>query len=217
MIQRFPLLVFDWDGTLMDSTALIVQSIQLACAELGLAVPDRAAASWVIGMGLAEALRHVAPALDPADTPRLVDAYRRHYLAHDQDLQLFPGALAMLQQLKARGHSLAVATGKSRPGLERVLQHADLRGLFDATRTADQTASKPDPTMLQQLMAELVYPPELTLMVGDTTHDLQMAANAGVAAVACSYGAHPASDLLQLRPLHLVDSVAQLRSFLIDG
>ena len=213
--MRHPLIVFDWDGTLMDSTALIARSIQAACIELGLPAPAVDDCAWVIGLGLDDALRHVAPTLPPADYARLAQAYRRHYFAQDDALVLFPGALELLHALRDAGHALAVATGKSRSGLERALAHAELRGLFDATRTADETASKPHPAMLEELMRELVYAPQQTLMIGDTTHDLQMAHNAGCDAVAVCYGAHDASTLAALQPLCVADSVAALRAFLL--
>ena len=136
----------------MDSTAVITRSIQAACRDLGLAVPSDVDASYVIGLGLGDALRFAAPMLDPSDYDKLSQAYRRHYFAHDNDLTLFPGVLDMLLALKSAGHRIAVATGKSRLGLDRALDHADLRHLFDATRTADESESKPRPAMLQQIM-----------------------------------------------------------------
>lgn len=215
MPNPYKLLVFDWDGTLMDSTAVITQSIQAACRDLGLPVPSDVDASYVIGLGLGDALRHAVPTLDPRDYDKLSQAYRRHYFAHDNDLTLFPGALDMLLALKAAGHSLAVATGKSRVGLDRALDHADLRGLFDTTRTADETASKPHPAMLLEIMQELDDAPGSTLMIGDTTHDLLMARNAGTAAVGVAYGAHDAQQLADLQPVFLADSVPALQRFLL--
>ncbi len=217
MTTPYKLLVFDWDGTLMDSTAVITQSIQAACRDLGLPVPSDVDASYVIGLGLGDALRHAAPKLDPRDYDKLSQAYRRHYFAHDNDLTLFPGALDMLFALKAAGHSLAVATGKSRVGLDRALDHSDLRGLFDTTRTADETASKPHPAMLLEIMQELDEAPEITLMIGDTTHDLLMARNAGTAAVGVAYGAHAAQQLADLQPVFLADSLPALERFLLDS
>ena len=211
----YSLLVFDWDGTLMDSTAVITRSIQAACGDLGLAVPSDVDASYVIGLGLGDALRFAAPTLDPRDYDKLSQAYRRHYFAHDSDVTLFPGALDMLQALKSAGHSIAVATGKSRLGLDRALDQVHLSHLFDATRTADESASKPHPAMLQQIMETLGHGPEQTLMIGDTTHDLLMARNAGAAAVAVSYGAHDARELAALQPVYVADSVASLTRFLL--
>jgi phosphoglycolate phosphatase len=170
--RNFDLIAFDWDGTLFDSTALIARCIQAACADVGTRVPTDSQASYVIGMGLTEALQHAAPDL-PRDRYReLGDRYRHHYFARQHEIVFFDGTLAMLQDLRARGHRLAVATGKSRRGLDDALGASVLRGLFDATRTADETASKPDPRMLLELMDELNTSPERTVMIGDTTHDL---------------------------------------------
>ncbi len=212
--QHYDLIVFDWDGTLMDSTAAITGAIQAACGDLGLAVPSREAASYVIGLGLEDALRHAAPDLPYADYPRLAAAYRKHYFALDGQLVLFEGVLDLLHALKAAGYNLAVATGKSRIGLSRAMDRPELRGLFDATRTADETFSKPHPAMLHELMAELATPPARTVMIGDTTHDLQMARNAACPAIGVSYGAHDTAQLEPLAPVALVHSVAELRAFL---
>jgi phosphoglycolate phosphatase len=212
--QNYDLIVFDWDGTLMDSTAAITGAIQQACGDLGLAVPSREQASYVIGLGLDDALRHAAPDLPHADYPRLAAAYRRHYFALDGQLALFDGVLELLHELRSAGYNLAVATGKSRIGLSRAMDRPELRGLFDTTRTADETFSKPHPAMLQEIMAELACPPRRTIMVGDTTHDLQMARNAQCDAIGVSYGAHDMAQLQTLSPVGLVHSVTELRSFL---
>lgn len=214
--QNYDLIVFDWDGTLMDSTAAITGAIQKACGDMGLPVPSREAASYVIGLGLEDALRHAAPDLPHADYPRLAAAYRKHYFALDGQLVLFDGALALLHELKSAGYSLAVATGKSRVGLSRAMDRPELRGLFDTTRTADETFSKPHPAMLHEIMAELASPPRRTVMVGDTTHDLQMARNAECDAIGVSYGAHDIAQLESLTPAGLVHSVAELRGYLAE-
>lgn len=214
MTRRFDLIAFDWDGTLFDSTALIVRSIQNACRDVGTAVPSREQAAYVIGLGLRDALLHAAPGFPPERYGELGQAYRRHYLASQNELVLFDGVLPMLHALKARNHWVAVATGKSRRGLDEALDTADLKGLFDSTRTADETASKPHPMMLHELMAELGVTPERTLMIGDTTHDLQMAANAGVASVGVSYGAHDHGTFEALAPLHVAHSAAELHEWL---
>ncbi len=213
--RRFDLIVFDWDGTLFDSTALIVRCIQDASRDLGLPVPDDARAAYVIGLGLHDALRHAVPGLAPERYPELGRRYRAHYVARQHELVLFPGTLAMLQALKARHHWLAVATGKSRLGLDEALAHASLRGVFDATRTADETASKPDPLMLNQLMREFGAEPERTLMIGDTTHDLQLAANAGTASLGVSYGAHEPESFRALGPLAVLSSTVALQDWLL--
>ena len=212
--RNFDLIAFDWDGTLSDSTALIVQCIQDACRDLGITVPSQADAAYVIGLGLHDALKHAAPGL-PADRyPELGARYRHHYIARQDELVLFDGSLAMLQALKARNHLLAVATGKGRRGLDDALAHSQLKGLFDATRTADETMSKPHPLMLQELMAELGVAPERTLMIGDTTHDLLLARNAGTARVAVSYGAHEREAFAEHAPLFIAHSTAELHAWL---
>jgi len=213
--RRFDLVVFDWDGTLFDSTALIVRSIQNACRDVGVdKVPDDRQAAYVIGLGLEDALRSAVPGLPRERYPELAGRYRHHYLGSQHELSLFDGALPMLHALKARNHWLAVATGKSRRGLDDVLATVQLKGLFDATRTADETASKPDPRMLDELMAELGVAPERTLMIGDTTHDLQMAENAGTASVAVAYGAHEPLAFADHAPLAVVHSTAELHAWL---
>ncbi len=213
-MRRFDLIVFDWDGTLYDSTAMIARCIQAACADLALPVPSVQDASYVIGMGLSEALQHAAPGLAPERYPELSARYKHHYMARQNDLSLFEGALPMLQALRERQHSLGIATGKSRRGLDDVLHTEQLKGLFDATRTADETRSKPHPQMLYELMSELGTAPERTLMIGDTTHDLQMAMLAGVASVGVSYGAHEPAAFAAFTPLHIVHSVAELDTWL---
>ena len=212
--RQFDLIAFDWDGTLFDSTALITRSIQAACADLGVVVPSDKDASYVIGMGLIEALQHAAPGLPRERYSEMGQRYRHHYSVSQQGLSLFRGALEMLAALKARNLLLAVATGKSRSGLNESLSDGQLRGVFDATRTADETSSKPHPQMLLELMAELGVSAERTLMVGDTTHDLQLAVNAGCASVGVSYGAHEPSTFAALRPLHIAHSVADLNAWL---
>lgn len=212
---QFDLIVFDWDGTLFDSTALITRCIQAACADLGAPVPSDRDASYVIGMGLIDALRHAAPGLPPQRYPELGDRYRHHYFAKQHEIVLFDGALAMLHALKARRHRLGVATGKSRRGLDEALNSVQLGGLFDGTRTADETASKPDPRMLVELMRELDVEPARTLMIGDTTHDLQLAANAGAARLGVSYGAHSPESFAPFEPLHIAHSVSELHDWLI--
>jgi phosphoglycolate phosphatase len=214
MSRRFDLIVFDWDGTLFDSTKLITRCIQAACADVGTAVPSDRDASYVIGLGLADALRHAAPALPPERYRELGERYRHHYLASQNDIVLFDGTVEMLHALKSRNHWLAVATGKNRRGLDEALLRAALTGVFDATRTADETAGKPDPRMLHELMRELGTSAGRTLMVGDTTHDLQLAENAGCASVAVSFGAHEPEAFAEHGPLHVAHSTAELHAWL---
>jgi phosphoglycolate phosphatase len=212
--RRFDLIVFDWDGTLFDSTALIARSIQAACADVGTTVPSDRDASYVIGLGLGEALQHAAPELPRERYGELAERYRHHYLARQSDIVLFDGTLEMLHSLKARQHRLGVATGKTRRGLDEVLRAVDMKGLFDATRTADETASKPHPRMLLELMRAFGVDPERTLMIGDTTHDLQLAANAGAASLGVSYGAHDPAAFDVFDTVHVAHSTADLRHWL---
>jgi phosphoglycolate phosphatase len=212
--MRYSLLVFDWDGTLIDSAGAIVCCIQSACRDLGLPVPDDARASHVIGLGLQDALAYAVPGLAREDYGRMVERYRKHFLERDATIPLFPGARAMLSGLRDRGHALAIATGKSSAGLERALDHTALAPLFASSRCADQCPPKPAPDMLLELMEELDASEANTLMIGDTLHDLQMAAHAGVPAVAVSYGAHPVEDLRRAAPLACVDSIGELGQWL---
>ncbi|MFZ6846357.1 HAD-IIIA family hydrolase [Undibacterium sp. RuTC16W] len=212
--KQFDFIVFDWDGTLMDSTATIVQCIQAAAKDLGLPVPDEKAAAYVIGLSLADAMQAALPDIDPKYYPRMVERYRHHYLARDHELPLFPGVREMLTELSQDGYFLAVATGKSRVGLSRALHTAKLLSVFDATRCSDETFSKPHPAMLQELTRELGQDMERTLMIGDTTHDLLMASNAGAAAIAVEYGAHDAATLHSHHPLYSAKTVAELHAWL---
>ena len=217
MLDRFDLVVFDWDGTLSDSTAAIARAIQDAAADLGLPVPDDATASHVIGLGLHDALARAVPTLAPERIPEYSARYRFHYLAREAELVLFPGARELIAELRAAGALLAIATGKSQRGLQRALASTALGSEFAATRCADQTHPKPHPAMLLELADELMVAPERTLMVGDTTHDLQMAAAAGAAAAGLTQGAHPFDQLAACRPLALFDSLAQLHEWLMPG
>ena len=213
-VRRYPLLVFDWDGTLIDSAGAIVESLQLACTDIGLRCPAAERARHIIGLGLHDALRELVPELDENDYGKLVERYRVHFLTRDRETALFPGIEAGLVQLRGCGHMLAIATGKSRRGLERALDHTGLRPHFTASRCADESHSKPHPGMLQAVMEELCIAHDATLMIGDTTHDLQMAANAGVRSVAVTYGAHPREVLAAARPEACLDSVEELFSWL---
>jgi len=185
--RQFDLIAFDWDGTLFDSTAIITRCIQRAVVDVGGQEPSKEAASYVIGLGLMQALAHAAPDVPVEKYPELGQRYRHHYTAHQNDIVLFDGVLPMLAELKLRHHWLTVATGKSRQGLNEALHDVDLKGVFDGSRTADETAGKPSPIMLHELMREFGAEAERTLMIGDTTHDLQMALNAGCASVGVSY------------------------------
>jgi phosphoglycolate phosphatase len=214
--RRYDLIAFDWDGTLFDSTALIVQCIQSACRDIGVAVPSAEQAAYVIGLGLHDALQHAVPGLPSARYPELGHRYRHHYFARQHELVLFPGTLEMLHALKARNHLLAVATGKGKRGLAEALAHAQLQDLFDGTRTAEETAGKPHPLMLQELMAQFDVRPARTLMIGDTTHDLQMARNAGADCVAVSYGAHEREAFGRHEPRMVAHSTRELHDWLLQ-
>ena len=212
--RRFDLLVFDWDGTLMDSTAVIVASLQAACADVGLPVPPDERARHIIGLGLHDAMRHVLPGVPPSVYPLVVERYRVQFLAREESAPLFAGVEETLAALEEAGHLLAVATGKSRRGLERVLVRTGLKTRFHATRCGEESASKPAPDMLNDLCAELGVARERTLMIGDTTHDLQMARNAGVAALAAAFGAHPKAQLVACAPLDCLDEPSALWAWL---
>jgi phosphoglycolate phosphatase len=217
MPRQFDLIAFDWDGTLFDSTAVIARCIQQAVIDVGGQPPSREQASYVIGMGLMQALAHAAPDVPAKLYPRLGERYRHHYISHQNDLILFEGVLPMLAELKARQHWLTVATGKSRRGLDEALRAVELQGVFDDSRTADETAGKPNPAMLHQLMQAFGVKPERTLMIGDTTHDLQMAAYAGCASVGVSYGAHEPDSFHTFGPRHVAHSVRDLHDWLLKN
>ncbi|MDR3299247.1 MAG: HAD-IA family hydrolase [Candidatus Accumulibacter sp.] len=212
--MRFELLVFDWDGTVFDSTGSITRALQAACRELELPEPSDARARHVIGLELSLALRHAVPDLPDERLPSLVDSYRRHYLAVDRDIHLFAGIPELLETLCASGFLLAVATGKSRQGLERAFASSGLGRHFSGSRCADECFSKPHPQMLEELMSEFAVPNARTLMIGDTTHDMLMAVNAGVAGLAVTYGAHTRAELAQVNTLACVDNVEQLALWL---
>lgn len=212
--KNFDLIAFDWDGTLFDSTGIIVRCIQAAVRDLGGTVPTDKQAAYVIGLGLMQALAHAAPDVPEHKYPALNERYKHHYASHYDDLSLFDSVIDMLHELKSRGHLLAVATGKSRRGLDEALRSAELHGIFHASRTADETAGKPDPRMLLELMDQFNVPATRILMVGDTTHDLQMAVNAKCPSVGVSYGAHEHAEFGVLNPLHVAHSVPDLRSWL---
>lgn len=213
---NFDLIAFDWDGTLFDSTALIVNCIKAAVRDVGGTVPSDQDAAYVIGLGLMQALAHAAPDVPRERYAQLGERYRHHYVREQNRISLFAGVLPMLEALRERGHLLAVATGKSRHGLDEALQSVQLQGRFHGSRTADETAGKPNPLMLKELMAEFGTAPERTLMIGDTTHDLQMALNAGCASLGVSYGAHEPQAFDALRPRAVVHSVAELQHWLLS-
>lgn len=215
--RNYRLVVFDWDGTLADSTVIIASAIQRACGDLGLPVPDERAARHVIGLGLVDALRHVAPTLPEARYPELALRYRDHYLARDPEIPLFDGVAELLRDLRDAGYMLGIATGKSRRGLDRALEQQGLRHVFHHTRCADEGRPKPDPDMLHCLMDRARVTPAQTLMIGDTSHDVALARNAGAGVLAVSYGAHALDDLRLFEHVPIVHSLAELREWLVQN
>ena len=205
------LVIFDWDGTLIDSTAKIVSSMQEAVAELNLPSISDESVMGIIGLGLPEAVRVLYPDADQEALDQLRAGYSKHFIIADQTpCDFYPGVEVVLDELKVQGHQLAVATGKSRRGLDRVLSNLKMQSFFDASRCADETASKPSPLMLHQLLSEFGVGAQASLMGGDTACDLEMAANAGVPSVGVSYGAHPIERLLPHQPLKIIDQFEQL-------
>lgn len=214
MPNQFDLLVFDWDGTLMDSAAAISASLRNACADLELPVPTEERARYVIGLGLSDALKYLLPDLPAVGYPALLERYRHHFQRQDRDTTLFEGAHEALRALYERGFLLAVATGKSRRGLDRALEATGLNEIFHATRCADEGFSKPHPGMLLWLLDELSVTRERTLMIGDTSHDMEMAAAADVARLGVTYGAHARENLLRHEPVACLNTFGELAIWL---
>lgn len=214
-MKHYDAVIFDWDGTLMDSTHSIIESIQLASADLGLPVPPAMRASWIIGLSLETGLYKAVPELTAELMPRFLERYRHHFFQRDTSIKMFDGAVAMLDSLRERTISISVATGKSRAGLDRVLKAVNLTHYFNTTRCADETQSKPDPQMLHEIIWELDLTPENVLMVGDTTHDIYMAHHAGMDSLAVTYGAHDVPTLEKSSPTHMVESVAEMQDWIL--
>lgn len=208
------MLIFDWDGTLMDSAAAISKSLQAACADLGLPVPSDETARYVIGLGLADAMKHILPQVPPSFYPQVVERYRHHFWRADADTTLFDGVAESMRELSEAGFVLAIATGKSRRGLERALATTGLQSRFQASRCADEGFSKPHPGMLHQILEDTGIAADQALMVGDTTHDMEMARAAGMARLAAAYGAHPREKLLACDPVACADDFAEIHAWL---
>ena len=207
------MIIFDWDGTLCDSAAHIVSALQAAAVELGLPVPSDAAASNIIGLGLPQALAVLFPDASQELLGEIATVYAKRFIESERSPpQLFPGAMDTLHVLKARGFELAVATGKSRRGLDRMLRVFELEGFFHATRCADETRSKPDPLMIAEILQERGASSDRAIMIGDTEYDLQMATNAGVASVGVSFGVHSSERLQAHGPVAIVDTLPALLS-----
>ncbi|HUU71491.1 MAG TPA: HAD-IA family hydrolase [Burkholderiales bacterium] len=215
--KRFDLLVFDWDGTIVDSAGHITASIQAACADLALPVPSGAAARHVIGLGMRDAMAYLLPQLEEERHREVADRYRYHFLAGDEAIETFPMVDEGIPLLEGQGFMLAVATGKSRVGLDRALGKLPFGSRFIATRCGDEGFPKPHPDMLIHLMEVTGVEPSRALMIGDTSHDLELAANAGVNSLAVSYGAHPLEILLQHQSLGCVGSFAELLEWLEEN
>jgi phosphoglycolate phosphatase len=213
--SRLDLVVFDWDGTLMDSVGAIVACTRATLAELALGEPGEAMIRGTVGLGLRETAERLVPGCDEPMFARLLDCYRRHWIETYRDRPpLFPDVQGVLDQLAAAGYLLAVATGKTRRGLDYALDQTGLRGRFHATRTADEAPSKPDPRMLLDILDELGVRPAAAVVIGDSIYDLQMAANAGSSAIAVLSGAHRREDLAAHRPLAVLEDVGRLPAWL---
>ncbi len=215
MYRPFELLVFDWDGTLMDSEARIVDCVRAAVIDLGLELPADDSIRNIIGLGLTEAICTLFPGADDRLVGEITRRYRHHFVhANKTPSPLFGGVEETLRALESQGYLLAIATGKGRPGLDRVLDYTGLGGLFHATRCADEAFSKPHPEMLLQIMDELGVEASDTLMIGDTEYDMQMANSAGAEALAVSYGVHALERLLQHDPLGHLNAISEITDWL---
>jgi phosphoglycolate phosphatase len=215
MKNRFELLIFDWDGTLMDSIGWIVHCLQTAADRAGCKVPPTQAAKDVIGLSLIRAMDNLFPEADPELREQLVCAYSQEYASRVLGPgDLFAGVREMLEELNGAGYRLAVATGKTRAGLQKALRATGTEALFCITRAADETSSKPDPTMLLEIMSHMKVAPERALMIGDSIHDLQMAQNAHISAIGVSCGAHSEEILQQYLPLLCLQQPTELLNFI---
>lgn len=212
--KHFDVIIFDWDGTLMDSTAQIVESIQAACVELGLPEPSKSQASHVIGLGLMDAMREACPVANIQEQALLVQAYQRHYSQDRNKTVLFDDVFSGLEKLKSAGYFMAVATGKGRSGLDHAIEQTQTRGFFDITRTVSECQSKPHPEMIFSICEVLDVSPKRALMVGDTTHDLLMASEAGSFGAALSTGAHNIEQLKTAPFLSLSNSFDEFINWL---
>lgn len=213
--RQFDLIVWDWDGTIANSTGMIVNAIVKAAEQVGLPTLDPQAASNIIGLGLKESIYALYGDILAAQAQALATQYTTNYYAGESEIPLFEGAKETVIELNRRGFKLAVATGKGRRGLNLALQHCGLTNYFHATRTVDECFSKPHPQMLDEIMDKLVITPERTLMIGDTNYDLQMAQNAGVNAVGVTFGAQAGEKLLSYNPLQLFHHFDELSTWLL--
>lgn len=215
MTKQFDLIIWDWDGTLADSTSIIIDAITTASIELGLGEIPRSSASNIIGLSLNEAIKSLLGDIGTEKTQALAARYRHYYYLHEENIPLFEGAVKTITELNKRGFKLAVATGKGRRGLNLAMERSGLTNYFHATRTVDECFSKPHPQMLDELMDFCVTTPERTLMIGDTSYDLQMAENANVKSVAVTYGAQSREQLLNYNSLAYFDDFSSLSQWLM--
>jgi len=215
--MRYELVIFDWDGTIMDSTGLIADCIQLAARDMRLPVPSVGEAKSIIGLGINDSIGRLFPQLNGEERMRYALTYRKHFVARDHEAPVYEGIRELLNGLAAPERFLAVATGKPRAGLERAFGHSGLKPMFHFSRCADEGFSKPHPEMLLKLMEFTAVRPDRTLMVGDTTHDIELAQNAGVDVLAVTYGAHPRAMLEQLPVQGIFDSVSELSAWMLKN
>lgn len=207
--------IFDWDGTVVDSIEHISSCLHHAATSIGYPALERDVYSNIIGLGLVEALKSLYPDISNDDMLAMRDAYSTHFMATAATSQkVFPGITDILQDLHGSGRHCAVATGKSRRGLDRALEHSRLGDWFHVTRCADETRSKPDPAMLAEILAHLELEPSEAVMIGDTSYDLEMAANIGMPSIGVPWGAHHRDILARHKPIAIVSSVAELRDLL---
>lgn len=212
--MNYRLVVFDWDGTIMDSTGLIAECIQLAAKDCGLSPPSLDDAKHIIGLGIVDSTRMLFPTIDEAGLRHFAERYRAHYVPRDGEVRLYEGIVDVLERLAHNERFLAVATGKPRRGLTRAFEHCGLAQYFHYTRCADEGFAKPHPDMLEKLMSFTGVTADETLMIGDTTHDLNMATAAGCDGVGVSYGAHQRDKLATSSHRVIVDSVSTLSEWL---
>lgn len=217
MKKQFDLIIWDWDGTLADSTGMIANAIMQAAEQVGLPKLELQAARNIIGLGLKESIHALFGDIDETQAQALAAQYRTNYFAGEQEIPLFDGAKNLITELGRRGHKQAVATGKGRRGLNLALERSTVANYFQATRTVDECFSKPHPQMLDELMDLLVVTPERTIMVGDSTYDLQMAQNAGVQSLAVTFGAHSSEELLKHNPKGIFNKFGDLSEWLLNN
>lgn len=215
--RTFDLIVWDWDGTIANSTGTITNAIVKAAEQVGLPTLDAVAASNIIGLGLKESINVLYGDIPTEKVQALAVQYTANYYAGESEIPLFDGVKETIVELNRRGYKLAVATGKGRRGLNLALQHCGLTNYFHATRTVDECFSKPHPQMLDELMDILVVTPERTLMIGDTSYDLEMAQNAGVASVGVTFGAQTQDKLVRYNPLRIFNQFCDLSTWLLNN